>query len=242
MPPLSACKLLWPPYLTELPWRDDSPFGSILLWRPYGSTDAELLLAAHARAPWCSVLVELSPDSPQPDRNHIFDALSALPCLPVFIAPGDSPGAAIRSRRPPTTREIARYVMRRPGHELLGAELDRLAQGEARKVSARTLRHHLTRHSHFGVRHWTWVIQLAQMKLLPNESAEALAGRYGMDVRTLRHRVRTCLDVSLSQFRQFVGWEWRVEAALRLDARKRAEPGGGTSGVDRPLIRSHCPV
>ncbi|HET8632862.1 MAG TPA: hypothetical protein VFL88_01855 [Gemmatimonadales bacterium] len=46
-------------------------------------------------------------------------------------------------------------------------------------------------------------------------------------MRTLRHRIRTCLDVSLDQFRQLVGWEWRVEAALRLDARKRAESGGG---------------
>jgi hypothetical protein len=68
------------------------------------------------------------------------------------------------------------------------------------------------------------VIDLTQMKLLSHESAEALAGRYDIDVRTLRQRLRRCVGVSLEYFRHRVGWEWRVEAALRIDALMR---GGG---------------
>jgi hypothetical protein len=43
-------------------------------------------------------------------------------------------------------------------------------------------------------------------------------------VRTLRQRLRRCVGVSLEYFRHRVGWEWRVEAALRIDALMR---GGG---------------
>jgi hypothetical protein len=244
MPPSSASKLLAPPYLRESPWTDSAPLGSILIWRPGESADVEAVRSTHASAPWCSLVVELAPGGAPLDRNLIFDALTALACLPVIIAPGGDPVAAIRNRRPPTPHEIARYVMWRPGHELLGAELGHLTDADARKLSTRTLRHHLTRQSRFGTRHWTWIIQLAQMKRLTGESAEAFAARYGMEVRTLRHRVRACLDISLSEFRQLVGWEWRVEAALRLDARKCAESGGGgePTRVDRPMIWSECRV
>jgi len=73
------------------------------------------------------------------------------------------------------------------------------------------------------------------VKTKRNESAEALADRYGWDVRTMRNHVRECCDTSLEEFRHRVGWEWRVEAALRLDALM-----GGR--VDRLVIRSHCPL
>jgi hypothetical protein len=59
-------------------------------------------------------------------------------------------------------------------------------------------------------------------------------------VRTLRQRLRRCVGVSLEYFRHRVGWEWRVEAALRIDALMRG--GGGLPRVDRPMIWSHCPL
>lgn len=227
MPPLSACKVLASPYLTEVSWHATIPLGSILIWRP--GHDANLSAASDAltSTPWCTLVVEIGQGIAMPDRNQIFDAVMSIACLPVFVESGDDPLAAVRNRRPPTTHEIARYVMRRPGYEELGAELAHLSETDTTRLPSRTLRDHFSRQSHFSPRHWRWVMELAQMKALPNESAEALAGRHHLDVRTLRHRVRTCLDVSLSQFRELVGWEWRVEAALRLDARKRAESGGG---------------
>jgi hypothetical protein len=60
-------------------------------------------------------------------------------------------------------------------------------------------------------------------------------------VRTLRQRLRRCVGVSLEYFRHRVGWEWRVEAALRIDALMRGG-GGGLPRVDRPMIWSHCPL
>jgi hypothetical protein len=120
-------------------------------------------------------------------------------------------------------------VMRHPGHEQLGTELAHLSEADTARMPSRTLRDRFSRQSHFRPRYWQWLLKLARMKLQPDESAEAFAARYQMDVRTLRHWVRTCLGVSLDQFRQLVGWEWRVEAALRLDERMRAESGGGAA-------------
>lgn len=90
-------------------------------------------------------------------------------------------------------------------YEQVGMELGHLSEADAAGLSPRTLRYHLSRQSHFGPSHWQWLVKLAQVKLLPDESAEALAGRYTMDVRTLRQRIQTCLDISLDKFRHLVG-------------------------------------
>jgi hypothetical protein len=92
-----------------------------------------------------------------------------------------------------------------------------LSAEHAAELSRRSVREHLKRSNRFGPRHWQWVMALAQIRTLAHESNESLAGRYGMDVRTLRHHVHTCLAVSLEEFRHLIGWEWRVEAALRAD-------------------------
>lgn len=227
MPPLSACRLVFPPYEAEVGWAADPPLGTILIWRPGPAADIGVLIEAHATVPWCSLVVERPSAEARLDFNALFDALKAVACLPVIVNPGEDTVAAIRNRRPPDLDELVRYVARRPGHEVLGEELQRLAPANGGRLTPRSLRNHFNHCSLFGPGHWRWVIRLAQMKLMPGESAEALAGRYEMDVRTLRHRVRTCLNVSLEEFRHLVGWEWRVEAALRLDAGMRAESGGG---------------
>jgi hypothetical protein len=191
--------------------------------------DVGVLLQAHAAAPWCSLVVERPPAEVRLDFNTLFDTLKAVACLPVIVHPGEDTVAAIRNRRPPDLDEIARYVARRPGHEALGEELRRLVPADGGGLASRSLRNHFSHCSQFGPRHWRWVIQLAQIRLWAEESAEALAARHGMEVRALRHRVHECLGVSLKEFRHRVGWEWRVEAALRLDARKRVESGGGAA-------------
>jgi hypothetical protein len=196
-----------------------------MVWRPGLAADIGALLQAHTAAPWCSLVVERPPAETRLDFNALFDALKAVACLPVIVNPGEDTVAAIRNRRPPGLDEIARYVARRPGHEALGEEFRHLGPADGVRLTPRSLRNHFSHRSQFGPRHWRWVIQLAQIRLSAEESAEALAARYGMEVRALRHRVRECLDVSLKEFRHQVGWEWRVEAALRLDARRRAESG-----------------
>lgn len=228
MPPLSACKLLCPPYSRELPWRPDPPLGSILLWQL--STDRQAiqeLLGVSASAPWCSLVIRPSISGALLDHTGLHDVLSVLPGLPVFVKAGMSPIQAIRTRRRPTAAEVVWYVECRHGHEKLALQLRLLAAGNDVELSSRTIRHRFGQFNGFGPRHWRWVIHLAQIRHGDRESVEALAARYGLEVRALRRHVRTCLDVSLDEFRQLVGWEWRVEAALRLDARRRAESGGG---------------
>ncbi len=228
MPPLFACKLLVPPYLDESPWHADPPLGSILLW-PFRSDHASIqaLLGVRGSAPWCSLVVKQPDDTPRVDLDKLYDAVSSLPGVPVFLKPGMSPLSAIRNRRPPTATEVLRYVDSRPGQEKLAAHLRLLVAEGRNELSRRSVRRRFSQGNHFSPRHWEWVIQLAKIKTAAHESAEGLAGRYDMDVRTLRHRVRTCLDVSLHEFSHRVGWEWRVEAALRLEARF---PRGGVGG------------
>jgi hypothetical protein len=213
--------------------------GSILLWQL--STDRSAiqeLLGVRASAPWCSLVIRRPISGSLLDHDGLHDVLSVLPGLPVFLKAGMSPVQAIRKRRPPTAAEVARYVECRPSHERLALQLRLLAAEKDAEWPSRTVRHRFGKFNGFGPRHWRWVIHLAQIRPGDHESVERLAARYDLEVRALRRRVRSCLDVSLDQFRQLVGWEWRVEAALRLDALVR---GGRSLRVDRPVIRSHCP-
>ena len=169
------------------------------------------------------------------DRNALFDTLTADACLPVFTVADDDPVAAIQDRRAPTDAEAVRYVRHRPESAHLGAQLAYLLADHVDSLSTRSVRRRVKNASQFKASHWERIIRLAQVKTKRNESAEALADRYGWDVRTMRNHVRECCDTSLEEFRHRVGWEWRVEAALRLDALM-----GGR--VDRLVIRSHCPL
>ena len=97
---------------------------------------------------------------------------------------------------------------------------------QATELSRRSVRENLKRTKHLSPRHWERAIKLAQLRTRDVESAEGLAGRYSMDVRTMRHHVRTCLGVSLDEFRKLVGREWRVEAALRVEKSSGLTGGG----------------
>jgi len=227
MDAFSACKLLSAPYLTEDSWHPEPELGSILLWRPEGELAIGGLHRVLLSATWCSVVVELPAGVRPLDRNTLFDTLTAGACLPVFTMVGDDPVAAVRDRRPPTDAEVVRYVRHRPESAGLGAQLEYLLSDHVNPLSARSVRRHVKKVSQLKASHWERVIRLAQVKTKRNESAEALSGRYGWDVRTMRNHVRECCDTSLEEFRHRVGWEWRVEAALRLDARNRIGRGGG---------------
>jgi len=227
MDAFSACKLLSAPYLTEHSWHPEPELGSILLWRPEGELAIGGLHRVLLSATWCSVVVELPAGVRPLDRNTLFDTLTAGACLPVFTMVGDDPVAAVRDRRPPTDAEVVRYVRHRPESAGLGAQLEYLLSDHVNPLSARSVRRHVKKVSQLKASHWERVIRLAQVKTKRNESAEALSGRYGWDVRTMRNHVRECCDTSLEEFRHRVGWEWRVEAALRLDARNRIGRGGG---------------
>lgn len=227
MPPFAACKLLSPPYLSESPWHHDAPFRSILLWNL--STDSSNLLAlrdAHAAAPWCTLVIRSPESNAGMDLEGLYDILSQVVCLPVALRPGMSPLSAIRNRRAPSITEILRYIQARPGQDSLARQLRLLFGEHATELSRRSVRENLKRTRHLTPRHWEWAIELAQIRTRADESAEGLAGRCAMDVRAMRHHVRTCLGVSLDEFRQLVGWEWRIEAALRVDKSSGLTRGG----------------
>lgn len=164
MPPLSACKLLCPPYSSESRWQPDPPIGSILLWQLSTDRQAiEELLGLRASAPWCSLAIGPPISGSFLDHNGLYDVLSVLPGLPVFLKAGMSPVQAIRARRPPTAAEVARYIEYRPGHETLALQLRLLVAGKDVELPSRTVRHRFGQRNGFGSRHWRWVIHLAQI-------------------------------------------------------------------------------
>lgn len=223
-------RLMPPPYEREITWTAAPELGSILIWRPHaGSTPSEIR-DLHLAAPWCSLCI-VSDDAGPPALGAILDAVMPLPCLPVIVRSPESVVAAIRRRRPPSLEEAVKVLAQRANRSEFAFALSELATNGNRPAHDRSLRRAFNRHSRFGPRHWKTVLRLARLKLKEEEAAEAIAGRYGTDVRTLRHHVEACLGVPFEIFRRMVGWEWRVEAAVRLDrdgaAHGRSENGGG---------------
>lgn len=223
-----SCTLLAPPYRTEEAWRPAPPLGSILVWRPISPRSAEELQWAAQAGPWCSVVAELPPDTRPLDRNGLYDALVTVAGVPAFASGCDNPVNAVLQRRAATREDVARYVSRRGGFILLGGELLYRWTRSPHALAERSARWRIRSVSLFNAGHWDQVARLAGFRLQLDESADTLADRYGTDIRTLRRQVQHCLNVPFSDFRSLVGWEWRVEAALRLElARGSREASGG---------------
>lgn len=185
--------------------------------------------------PWSgiSVVAELPPDTRPLNRNGLYDALISVPGLPVIMSSGEDPVRAVLQRRPATREDVARYVSRRGGFILLAAELQHRWTRSPCALAERSARWRIHSVSRFSAAHWDQVAQLAGFRLGLDESADRLADRYGRDIRTLRRQVWDCLGMRFSEFRTRVGWEWRVEAALRLElAPGLLEESGGGLVVD----------
>ena len=183
--------------------------------------------------PWSgiSVVAELPPDTRPLNRNGLYDALISVPGLPVIMSSGEDPVRAVLQRRSPAREDVARYVSRRGGFILLGGELLYRWTRSPHALAERSARWHIRSVSRFSGTHWDQVAQLADFRLQLNEPADQLADRYGRDIRTLRRQVWDCLGMRFSEFRTRVGWEWRVEAALRLElAPGLLEESGGGAG------------
>ena len=216
MATLPTVRLMPPPYVRELPWSAVPELGSILIWQPHAGSEATEIRDLYLTAPWCSLCIVSDDVGPQA-LGAVVDAVLPLPCLPVVVRSSDSVVAAIRRRRPPSPEEAVKVLAHRAARPEFAIPLAALGTNGNALANDRSLRRAFTRYSRFGPRHWRTVLRLAGLKLKEAEAAEAMAGRYGTDVRTLRHHVESSLGVPFETFRQMVGWEWRLEAAVRLD-------------------------
>jgi hypothetical protein len=77
---------------------------------------------------------------------------------------------------------------------------------------------------------------------MTGESLEVLAGRAGVEARTLRAWTRRYLGATLYEYRGRVGWEWILECALRTAGYVDAPPvAAGSAGARRLPVTLRFP-
>jgi hypothetical protein len=223
---LEATSIL-PPYRQAAPrgsW--PPPLGAIILGD--GRSEQGLryqMRPALERAPWCPPCLIVSPASATP---AILSALHALRGHPAYLnEPADAAdlgllaAGAVRQRPMPAGGDLAAYVIRRTGrhglHRLLSYLLSAATEpGAVRIGPERTVRDRMRRFGQFSPRCWRTVGKLARIAARNGESSvEVMAWHAGIEPRTLRGWSARYLGTGLHEFRERVGWEWVLEAALR---------------------------
>jgi len=224
-----------PPYFRARPARLSSPpLGAIAI----GDARSEHAVSMHLaptveRAPWCVPCVIVSPLTVDP---AILSALHALPGHPVFIREpslaDDLPVlavSAVRRRSAPTGRQMADYVTQRTGRwgltGLLTSMLSAAADPAAgARLPDRTARDRMRRFGSLTPRCWRTIGNLARIAAaVTDASVDVMAWRAGVGPRTLRSWSARYLRTTLQEFRIRVGWEWVLEAALRVGGYVQAE-------------------
>lgn len=221
-----AVSLLQPPYQVESTATATPRFGAIAIAR-LGVT-ADVLQRLHdlsEAAPWCAPCVVVTPGSVSPETLH---AIWGLPGQPGFVVASRgfaelSPAEITRTianRPPPTIPLLVSYVVRRTDAISFGQTLQQIWSPRSvhgPQHAERTLRYRLRRMGSFGRHDWIRVHRLIHAKTGgPGNSVERLAAIAGTEPRTLRGWTDRCLGTTLRSFRETVGWEWILEAALRM--------------------------
>lgn len=218
-----AVSLLQPPYRVESSASAVPQYGAIAVARLGVSID--VLKPLHdllEEYPWCAPCVIVTPGSVSPDT---LQAIWGLPGQPGFVvasrgfehlSPVDI-AKAVANRSEPTPPLLVSYVVRRTHSVALGQTLQQIwSPRQVGPLSAeRTLRYRLRRMGSFGRLDWARVLKLIRIKADGDgATVERLASLAGTEPRTLRSWTGRCLGTSLRVFRETIGWEWILEAAL----------------------------
>ena len=180
-------------------------------------------LEAHARAPWCPMVLLL------PDRRLSAAVLAAFEPIPGTWAPlypgdyshlplPDRMLAAVRRRPVPAATARAQWLerrLRRPG--VAGLLAPCLDDEPELARPPRTLTRRLHALGRYEVRDWRGLGALTRILAggRLERSLEAQAWAAGVDPRTLRRWLRLATDLPWEEVRRRAGWEWVLESALR---------------------------
>ncbi len=187
------------------------------------------------RAPWAVPCLLTTTATSDPD---VLTAIHELPGHVCFVRDPLDDGSlpsrivgAVRGRSIPSEGRLTDYVIQRTGGVALRQELARAfalpSEKSGPRVPERTLRDRLRRFGPLTASCWRSVGTLARLGARINdERVEILAWRAGVEARTLRNWTQRYLGVSLQDFRERVGWEWVVEAALRVAGYLRLPDAG----------------
>jgi hypothetical protein len=218
-----SVSLFQPPYRVETSALAVPQYGSIAIARLGVAVDVlkplHELLESY---PWCAPCVVVTPGSVSPET---LQAIWGLPGQPGFVvasrgfehlSPADI-AKAVANRLEPTTPLLVSYVVRRTQSVALGQTLQQIwSPRPVGPLSAeRTLRYRLRRMGSFGRLDWVRVLKLIRAKTgSSGVTVERLASMAGTEPRTLRSWTERCLGTSLRVYRETIGWEWILEAAL----------------------------
>lgn len=216
---------LEPPYVGLSPAAQLCPhLGSVLVADlSEGIAALATAIAAHARAPWCPLVLRL------PDRLLSAATLAAFEPVPGTWAPlypDDAPHLppaervlkAVRRRPIPDAATLARWValrLRRPA--LVGTLTACLGCGAECHRPARTLTRRVRALGPLEVRDWRGLGGLARLVAGASTgvSLETEAYLANLDPRTLRRWLRLATDLAWPAVCRRPGWEWLLESALR---------------------------
>lgn len=212
-------ELYWPPRSPA-----DAQLGTILVARldlPHIREFPALLADPHS-LPWCPSCLILR-DSRLP-LEWVSRLLAGHRQVGVLTAdPGALPAPeqvrhAIRRRTPPAPETIARYVRRRTGHSEVSPALLACFTPEGHEASLpRSSRDRLLREfGPYTARDWRALHRLLLGTEREPTALERLAHSLGLDPRTVRADARRFLGVLAANATTWSGWEWKLEAALRV--------------------------
>lgn len=219
-------ELYWPPRPA------DTPLGTILVARldlPH-LRDFPAQLAEPHFLPWCPTCLILR-DSRLP-LEWVSGLLAGQRQVGVLTAdPGALPAPervrqAIRGRTSPAPGTIVRYIRRRTGHSAAGpALLDCFATEGLEPPLPRSSRDRLLREfGPYTARDWRSLHRLLLGTEREPTALERLAHSLGLDPRTLRTDARTFLGDRSPHATSWPGWEWKLEAALRVGGYPQTAP------------------
>lgn len=222
-----ADELYWPPRSPA-----DAPLGTILVARldlPH-LRDFPAQLADPHFLPWCPTCLILR-DSRLP-LEWVGRLLAGHRQVGVLTAdPGALPAPeqvrhAIRGRTLPVPETIVRYVRRRTGHSEVSPALLACFAPEGPEPSLpRSSRDRLLREfGPYTARDWRALHRLLIGTEREPTALERLAHSLGLDPRTLRADAQYFLGDLAGQATRWPGWEWKLEAALRVGGYPQASP------------------
>jgi hypothetical protein len=188
-------------------------------------TALEEAILCQGRAPWCPLVLVLSR---MVLSAGIIELLTQLhgPLGFVSVSQRGPPDInevlnAVRDRPTPPLSTVFSYVADRLGNaslrDLLTESLALAAEpsGGPLPKNVRRVSRHVRALGPLGIPDWNRLSKLALLSGLKNVQVEELARQQGVEPRTFRAQVRRYTGVSPRSFREWVGWEWVIEAALR---------------------------
>lgn len=222
-PPL---RIVTPPYASVDLVRGTPALGSIFILDVDRGGAAVGGVASIVRsAPWTPVLVVTRTPASDPE---LFRELENIQGAPAFLVrrPEDGPalGAlaqhAICSRRPVDPDQVAGYIAMRLRRTPIAMPLAIAMSAPARGLKrvafgVRWLAGRLNALGSLDASDWREVFHLATGAGNPRLTSAQAAERMGLDLWTLRRRLKELADVGLEQYREYAGWEWFVEGVLR---------------------------